>query len=707
MNKLFNRIRLNGAVHHQHSVPIRQIVYLNLIWLFSYLTITISSIGALFIYKSHYKFIILSYVVSQIILWTVFILVRNNKFDFARRLFLISIYLIICWFNYFFGKYSYTSLFYFAFLPATFNIFSFKRNKIAVIAFIILPLLLTLTAELYGYAVFSKNNWDEVLTNKMRVLNLCVSFLLFALYAAQRIINTDNKQNKYITLSTSLQTTLDNAVGAIWSIDTNHNIVAANKGFTTFVRREFGKESLKTGMSIQQKIADLTIPDFMLNYYQIVLSGKEIFEIFSFNGRDYELKAKPILDENRHIIIGATFTASDITTRLASEKLLIEAKQKAETVTIAKERFLSNMSHELRTPLNGIVGVTNILLDEKFLKEQEKHFETLKNLSEHTLGVINNILDLSKMDAEKADLNNKRFNLKVFLKKLNSIFENTTKLKQINFSIEIIGSDDIFLNGDEIKLSQILINLLGNAIKFTEKGFVKLLIEIKEGSLEDEFYYFRFSVIDSGIGIQKKNLDKIFESFTQADSNTTRKFGGTGLGLTISDKILLMMNSKLFVESEFGKGTTFWFEVKIKKSSFVPKNKTEIQDSNNYSLKNITILLAEDNKVNQMVAKRFLEKWNASVTLADNGKIGYGEAMENNYDVILMDLDMPIMDGYQATYLIKQTKAKVPIIALTAASFEDMHLHLAKKGFADVIQKPFMPEDLYKKIVAVLQTVED
>jgi signal transduction histidine kinase/CheY-like chemotaxis protein len=702
MLKLYQLIRQNGCKHLHNKVAIRQVVYLNLIWMFSYLTIVLNNIAALFIFQSYYSFIIISSLTAQLLLWMVFLLVRHNNSVVARPLFLIIIYSTITWFGFFYGKFSYTSLFYFAFVPSALNIFSLKKNRLFVVIFLLMPLVLVLFSELYGYKNFSPYTWPVAIVDQMRIINIIVSFMLFVLYAAYIILNSGYKQNKLITQSTSLQTTLDNAVGAIWSIDTEYNLLTINKSFAEFTKNELGLTDVKVDVNIKEFISSPSGVLHFQDYYKRVLSGDSLFENFSFRERVYELKATPIVDENDNAIIGATFTCRDVTSRVAAEQLLVQAKQKAEEASFAKERFLSNMSHELRTPLNGIVGVTNIMLDEKYLPEQERHFETLKNLSEHTLGVVNNILDLSKIDAEKAALSNSRFNLILFIKKLQSIFENTAKLKKIDFAIEVIGGADIFLMGDEIKLSQVLINLIGNSIKFTEKGFTKLVITIHEDIGHGEFYKLHFAVTDSGIGIHKKHQEKIFESFTQADANTTRRFGGSGLGITISDKILQMMQSKLYVESELGKGSTFWFEVQLKKSSFVPQNKIIIKSTGTYSLPGTNILLAEDNKINQMVAKRFLEKWNAKVTVVDNGKAAMDAAMAGKYDIILMDLDMPVMDGYQATALIKETHPDMPIIALTAASFDDMQEYLIKKGFVDVVQKPFMPDELYKKISSIL-----
>ncbi len=702
MIKLFNIIRLNGSRHLQHSVPIRQVVYFNMIWMFSYLTILLNTIAALFIYQSQYAFFIFSSVIVQALFWMVYLLVYLNRAEVAKYIFLTLIYATISWYDHFYGKYAYTSLYYFAFLPTAFNIFSIRRNSITVVLFLLMPLLFVLFAELYGYNNLSKFVWSGEITNQMRIANILISFMLFALYSAYMILNSGYKQNKLITQSVGLQTTLDNAIGAIWSIDSNYNILTVNKTFVEFTKREFAVHSIGVNTNLRAFISSPIMPTTLKNHYAKVLEGKTLFEVFTFQNKVYELKSSPIIEINTNDTIGATFNCRDITSKVAAEKLLVEAKQKAEEASFAKERFLSNMSHELRTPLNGIVGITNIMLDQKYLPEQGQYFETLKNLSEHTLGVVNNILDLSKIDAEKAVISNNRFNLIFFIKKIQSVFENTAKLKKIDFSIEVIGEADIFVKGDEIKLSQVLINLIGNAIKFTDKGFTKLIITVKQDVDSNDFYDFHFAVMDSGIGIQKKHQEKIFESFTQADANTTRQYGGSGLGITISDKILQLMNTKLQVESEFGKGSTFSFALRLNKSSIVSKNKIVLKESGNYALPSTSILLAEDNKINQMVAKRFLEKWGAKVNVVENGKEALNAAMAAKFDIILMDLDMPIMDGYQSANLIKNNNATIPIIALTAASFDDMQVYLLKKGFADVVQKPFVPDELYKKIAAVL-----
>jgi CheY-like chemotaxis protein len=702
MFKFFQFIRKNGCKNLQYNMLAREVTYLNMIWLFSYLTITLNLIAAAFIYQSHYNFFIFSFLVEQALMLSVFLLVRYNKADIAKHIFLFAIYGTIFWHHQFYGKNSYTSVYYISFLPTAFNIFSVKRNKSSVIFYLLLPLTLALFSEINGDSLFYKSLQNDAITSKLRIVNILFGYLLAIFYAAYMIINSGNKQNKLITQSGGLQTTIDNAIGAIWTIDTKYNILTINKLYSEFLKHEFDLHNVKVDTNLKEAFGKKTIPTFVRVYFIRVLSGESIFETFEYKEKHYEIKGTPIYDPLTNLIAGATFTCSDISKKVETQKTLVLAKQKAENATLAKERFLSNMSHELRTPLNGIIGITNIMLDEVYLPAQEKHIETLKNLSDHTLGVVNNILDISKMDATKTELSYSDFNLILFVKKMQSIFENTARLKKIDFSIEVIGNANIFLKGDEIKLSQVLINLIGNSIKFTEKGFTKLTITIKEDAEQKGYTQLNFVVSDSGIGIHKKHQEKIFESFTQADENTTRKFGGTGLGITISKKILQLMNSDLTVESELGKGSSFSFEIMLEKSTIVSKNKIELKNETNFELSQTKILLAEDNKINQLVAKRFLEKWNANVTVVENGKEALENAAKNNYDIILMDLDMPIMDGYEATSFLRASNPELPIIALTAASFENMQYYLSKKGFIDVVQKPFIPEEFYKKITTVL-----
>jgi signal transduction histidine kinase/CheY-like chemotaxis protein len=643
----------------------------------------------------------ISALILHIVFWVVFFLTRNKQVDTAKHLFLFTTYAMLVNYDHYFGFAALTSLYYISFLPTALNIFSFNRNRSTVLFYTALPIVIMLTSNLYTYYIVDPPAHPASFLMLIRVMNMIMAFVMAVIYTSYMVFNPGSRQTRLITQSVALQTTLDNAVGAIWSIDKDYRLITVNKQFTRFVETEFDVKDVKPGFNIGSVVKDPSFAPNLRRHYERVLSGENLQEEFSYKNKVYEIKAVPIFDEN-DVIIGATFTSRDISYRKEAEAELVNAMLKAEEAALAKSRFLSNMSHEIRTPLNGIVGITNILMDEEHLPSQRSNFETLSNLSEHTLQLINNILDLSKIEAGKATVANERFNLLLLINKLKSVFENTARYKKINFKITAHGNADVYVKGDEVKLNQVLFNLIGNAVKFTEEGTIHLHVTVAASPLPTGKIPVKFLVEDTGIGIKKEDQEKIFESFTQADSLTTRKFGGTGLGITISEKLLNLMQSGLKLESEYGKGSRFWFTVELDASSYEPVVKKEMKPGH-YELSDVNILMAEDNRINQMVAKKLLEKWKARVTVTENGVEAFDAAIAGDYDVILMDLDMPVMDGYESVAKIRAHKPGALIIALTAAAFDDMDIHLRRKGFNDVIQKPFKPHDLYIKISSLIE----
>jgi signal transduction histidine kinase len=685
-NNLVNSVRTNGCSHLQDGRSIRQIVYTNMIWLAAYLTFIIyTTITAIFIRVPFWPFLIFI-CTTHIVYISCFLLIKYNYSKAGKHLLIAGTYAAIAVFDHACNKEAYTYLYMFAFLPTAMNIFSMGKNKISTGIYLSFPLLYTLITKLFVYPYPHFPAFAPGQASLLAGLTIILAFTLFVLFAGYMIINNIAKQKKLLVQSISLQATLDNSAAAIWSIDENFVLTVTN---TKYI------ESIKNHPLWQK------LPEAFRQQYYTVLSGKELVREVELNGKNYEIKGVPIYYVNG-VIHGATFGSRDITAKKRAEDALIKAKKTAEDASIAKARFLSNMSHELRTPLNGIIGMTRIMQDEKCLPGQISNFKTLQDLSEHTLQIVNNILDFAKIEAGKASLESKRFNLRRFIDKINSIFSGTAQLKGIKFIVETQSNTDIYLKGDEVRLSQVLINLIGNALKFTEKGSVTLKVTVIDHP-ESGSYNVEFAVIDTGIGIKTENIGKIFESFSQADSDTTRRFGGTGLGLSIADRIISLMNSRLNVQSEYNKGTTFSFDVELPKSSFLhAKNVMPVFQNNNIVL-NINVLLAEDNKINQIVASRILQKWQSSVTIASNGREAADCALKNKFDVILMDLDMPVMDGYESIAIIKNDLPEIPVIALTAASFDDMNNYLLNKGFSEVVQKPFIPEELYNKIVSAIK----
>ncbi len=386
----------------------------------------------------------------------------------------------------------------------------------------------------------------------------------------------------------------------------------------------------------------------------------------------------------------------DISEVKSTEFALMKAKQKAEEASKIKSRFLSNMSHELRTPLNGIIGASNLLLQEDYLDDQKPQLDVLKFSSEHMMLLINDILDYNKIEAGKLQLEEAPVNVKHLSERIAAQFAPQVSAKGLYFYTEIDGELDIEVITDQTRVNQVLSNLLSNAIKFTREGSICLIV--KRIFASSTKITIQFMVVDTGIGIPREKQKEIFASFTQADVDTTRNYGGTGLGLSISRELVQMFNSELAVESTPGKGSVFQFttEWRINQQHKMYINEDKGKDLQ--KLEGIRILLAEDNPVNMSIARRFLHKWGIQVTEAVNGKLAVEAFRKGEFDLILLDLEMPEMDGAAALKAIKRINPEIPILAFTAAAYDNMLADLLAKGFIDFIPKPFRPEDLHHKI---------
>ncbi|MBL7737748.1 MAG: response regulator [Chitinophagaceae bacterium] len=412
-----------------------------------------------------------------------------------------------------------------------------------------------------------------------------------------------------------------------------------------------------------------------------VFPGSVRIASFLYHGRDYK-----------------KITVVDITERKIMLDELRVAKEKAEESVQVKTQFLSNMSHELRTPLNGIIGATNLILQDKHLPHQQEQLNILKFSSEHMLSLINDILDLSKLEANKVNLERIPLDLSKFVHTTAAVFKQQFADKGLSLDVTIDPGFTRSVLADPTRLNQVLTNLLSNALKFTSAGGVT--IEVKALSIRSDFNRIEFSVADTGIGIPEEKRVRIFDQFTQADDKTTRKYGGTGLGLTISQKLVSLMGGELKVESKYGKGSRFHFTITFPvhhgKEKVYVNNNSKID---NGRLKGLKVLIAEDNPINMMIASKFLDKWGVIHTKAKNGLEAVAAFNADKFDVILMDLEMPEMDGYGALQEIRSTNKEIPAIAFTAAVFENMRDKLSACGFSDYIQKPFQPEDLHARLV--------
>ena len=397
----------------------------------------------------------------------------------------------------------------------------------------------------------------------------------------------------------------------------------------------------------------------------------------------------------------------DITAQKNSESALIEAKEKATIANKAKDEFLSIMSHEIRTPLNAVIGVSHLLVMENPREEQMENLKALKYSSEHLLSLVNDILDFNKITSGSLLLEEADFSLDQILDGLKSIFKGKANKKNITFLIRKDNKVPDVLLGDTTRLTQILTNLVNNGIKFTKRGGV--VLEISTLQQNDEFTELKFIVEDTGIGISDHKREQIFQPFAQAETHTTRKYGGTGLGLAISKQLLEIMDSQLHLESELEVGSIFSFVLKFKNSCQLPNWNVELEEKRVEAvlgtLEGMNVLIVDDNRLNTMIVEKMLSKWDATYDIAENGLIALKMATSKRYDLILMDLQMPVMNGYEASRSIRDTdnslNKDVPIYALSASTGINIMQEIEEYGMDGLIHKPFKPQKLHD----ILQTI--
>lgn len=394
----------------------------------------------------------------------------------------------------------------------------------------------------------------------------------------------------------------------------------------------------------------------------------------------------------------------DITDFKGIERQLKIEKQNAEDASKAKEMFLSTMSHELRTPMNAVIGMTHLLLASSPDPAQEENLKTLRFSAENLLHIINDILDFSKIEAGKVELEKEQLSIRDLLSHIIESFQHKAKAKGLDLNLVVDDSMKESYNGDSTRLSQILNNLISNAIKFTYHGNVTLNVAVKDESEDEQLV--RFEVTDTGIGIPESKRKLIFGMFTQANSNTTRKFGGTGLGLTITKRLVELHGSTLHLESDPGHGSKFFFDIpfdlRVKPALKQKPAAQQAQGSSGMqnALSGVKVMVVEDNEVNQILLRKFTQIWGAQMTLAENGLEATQVVSDYDPDIILMDLQMPIMDGYAASKLIRKMPKyqDLPILAVTASVLLDVQHRIKEAGMTDYVCKPFKPEELLKKI---------
>lgn len=461
----------------------------------------------------------------------------------------------------------------------------------------------------------------------------------------------------------------------------------------------YRKESL-VGKNFFDYILPQTLAEFRKSYLKSTKKPYHEAVEFQFLCQDKSykyLEFNSINLKQKENLEGLILDCRDITQRKKDAEELLRAQK-------AKELFLANISHEIRTPINGIAGMATLLSQNPSREEQVTYLNAIKSAADNLKVIINDILDLASIESGKLKFEKIGFSIKDLLSSMLDTFSVQAMEKGVQLKLSIDPDADQIVIGDPVRLNQVLINLVSNALKFTHSGSIRLACSVS--TKDRRRAYFKFEVHDTGIGIPKEKLSTIFESFSQADASVTRKYGGTGLGLTIAKQLVDLQQGKISVASEEDKGSTFTVIIPYLLGSMetIAESSLQAKGSQKFrsSLKNLSVLLVEDNDINRLYASSILKTWECDLAMAENGYVALEKIKNGKFDIVLMDLQMPVMDGYEATKAIRMQdppKNKVPIIALTANATRNEIERCLSSGMDDCIPKPFTPEDLFRILV--------
>ncbi len=545
--------------------------------------------------------------------------------------------------------------------------------------------------ELIDGRIFSRDYSPLLIDGKKRGHLWTYNDITLAQQAQKALINREEKYRGIIS----------NMNLGLMEVDLNETILFANASFCKMsgysLHELIGKKTYNLFVPIKAFAIEATI----------ARRKKGLSDAYPLNFLDRNQEEKwwlisgaPLLND-AGVMIGSIGIHLDITHQKEIEKELIVAKERAEDSSRAKEEFLANMSHEIRTPLNAIIGMANQLTKSKLSKQQQFYLDNMLNASENLLVVINDILDISKIEAGKLSIEHIPFNLNELNQKVKNVNTLRAEEKGLYLKFQIDPNIHEFVIGDPHRLNQVLMNLIGNAIKFTEKGGITLRCKAKE-FIQPNKQVISFEVSDTGIGMDKNYLNGIFEKFSQEDKSISRKYGGTGLGLSICKALVKLMGGTITIKSKKKKGTTIIVNLPFEKTQ-LEEVAPAIAIKTPLSLEGVKLLLVEDNELNRLVATSILNDYGAVITEAVNGKEALQKLNKDAYDLILMDLSMPIMNGYEATLAIRnKLRIKTPIIALTANAIRGDRKKCMEAGMNNYLSKPFKEQEL---VYLIQQTI--
>jgi len=555
-----------------------------------------------------------------------------------------------------------------------------------------------------------KNNISKKAWFKIKTIPIVKSGNNQMLVIINDITECNEMENEILTLNNFYHSIIKYSPDMLWKVDANKRYVYFNENWEKLTGQpaeRLIKENFIIGMH----------PDDVENHYKKLVEAYKNNNAFSI---EYRLKTlsgeysnilsrgNPIYKKNGKFA-GFVGIDIDITKNKKANRELVRLKKAAEEANKAKSEFLANMSHEIRTPLNGIIGLTELTLSTNLTEEQQENLSIVKNCADTLLTLINNVLDLSKIEAEKVIIEEIDFDIKILIQKVihTNLVKAKEKYNQLYYNID--KEIPRILIGDAYRLEQILNNLISNAVKFTDGGIIMLNVN-KVNSI-NEIFEIEFVVEDMGIGISEDEMKLIFKSFSQVDGSITRKYGGTGLGLTISLNLIKLMGGSINVDSKKGEGSKFYFTIKLQEGTSIAE-KTKLKVNNTKIFKNESLLIVEDNNVNKILIKKMLQEIGYSNIKTSSNGIEALKLMNNyNFDIILMDIEMPQLDGIETTRIIREIEKKsgrhIPIIAITAYALKGDKEKFISKGMDEYISKPIDINELSETLNRIQNNIHN